>query len=569
MNRSGPLERFSLSSRSRHGYTLIEVLVATTLSLMILGGVIHLFSKVGASITESRSILESAERLRGAQTRMQLDLEGLTVLPLPPRRPDDGVGCLEIFEGPMMQANLGVNNNTPGAYLADFSVNPPRYSPNPGNANINVIPEPVDTDKANARDTSVGDVDDILFLTTRSSGKPFTGRFGGSAVESNVAEVAWFVRGNTLYRRQLLVAPNLFNTSPSPPQLFAWTNLASIPAGMTLINPPAAGFYAYNDISVRTINVAGNPYVVPNSLSDLTRRECRYGHPGGGNYDARAWSYLGLPTAKETSDPQFVAGVWDTSRVAGTPLPTVMGDFYANHPDLTNTIAGASFPKFDYWTPNPSARLTDSEIIKNPTTPPVTYQGSTVADDVILTNVIGFDVKVWDPGFPILQDTTTGQITSGQILKPGDENFILPGTTGTKGYSSTLPYVIIGFGGYVDLGYYPLYNPAGWDAVHNPNNIPVPQPNFSGYGRPPLTGSGTWPRVYDTWCNTYDVFATGAPTRNGFDDGNVGIVDNDSEPAYFAPYPAPMRGIQVKIRIFEPDSRQVREVTIEQDFLPK
>ena len=35
------------------------------------------------------------------------------------------------------------------------------------------------------------------------------------------------------------------------------------------------------------------------------------------------------------------------------------------------------------------------------------------------------------------------------------------------------------------------------------------------------------------------------------------------------PYPYPLRGIQVKIRVFEPDSRQVREVTVVQDFLPQ
>ena len=35
------------------------------------------------------------------------------------------------------------------------------------------------------------------------------------------------------------------------------------------------------------------------------------------------------------------------------------------------------------------------------------------------------------------------------------------------------------------------------------------------------------------------------------------------------PYPAPLRGIQVKIRVFEPDSRQIREVTVVQDFLPQ
>jgi hypothetical protein len=35
------------------------------------------------------------------------------------------------------------------------------------------------------------------------------------------------------------------------------------------------------------------------------------------------------------------------------------------------------------------------------------------------------------------------------------------------------------------------------------------------------------------------------------------------------PYPVPLRGIQVKIRTFEPDSRQIREVTVVQDFLPR
>ena len=35
------------------------------------------------------------------------------------------------------------------------------------------------------------------------------------------------------------------------------------------------------------------------------------------------------------------------------------------------------------------------------------------------------------------------------------------------------------------------------------------------------------------------------------------------------PYPIPLRGIQVKIRTFEPDSRQVHEVTVIQDFLPQ
>jgi hypothetical protein len=33
------------------------------------------------------------------------------------------------------------------------------------------------------------------------------------------------------------------------------------------------------------------------------------------------------------------------------------------------------------------------------------------------------------------------------------------------------------------------------------------------------------------------------------------------------PYPVPLKGIQIKIRVYEPDSRQIREVTLTQDFL--
>jgi hypothetical protein len=117
--------------------------------------------------------------------------------------------------------------------------------------------------------------------------------------------------------------------------------------------------------------------------------------------------------------------------------------------------------------------------------------------------------------------------------------------------------------------------------------------------------------VYDTWSTHYDrdepwwidrngdnvpqplevegdqdrdgVFNEGA---NGFDDpvdasgrhyvaqsppnivGN-GQVDEDLEKEAPPPYPHPLRGIQVKIRVFEPDSRQIREVTVVQEFLPR
>ena len=61
----------------------------------------------------------------------------------------------------------------------------------------------------------------------------------------------------------------------------------------------------------------------------------------------------------------------------------------------------------------------------------------------------------------------------------------------------------------------------------------------------------------------------GASANNGLDDDGNGVVDDNAERTNPPPYPIPLRGIQVKIRTFEPDSRQIREVTVEQTFLPQ
>jgi len=63
-------------------------------------------------------------------------------------------------------------------------------------------------------DRLVGDVDDVLLFTTRSSGAPFSGKLDAEIIESPVAEVVWYCRlvPNTfnprqynLYRRQRIV----------------------------------------------------------------------------------------------------------------------------------------------------------------------------------------------------------------------------------------------------------------------------------------------------------------------------------------------------------------------------
>jgi hypothetical protein len=461
------------------GYTLIEILVSTTLALILLGTVITIFGNVSTSVSESRSMLESAEQLRLASTRLQQDLAGVTVTMNPPRKPENNEGYFEIIEGPVgiIEGPVGVSTMT------NTSVTP--------NLTLPLNPA-VNGDANNVPDSSVGDFDDILMFTTRSTGRPFVGK--GAGGQSDVAEVAWFVRGRTLYRRVLLVVP-----SQGP-----WT-LAQ-----------AAGFYAGNDISVSVQNRGGTNVLVANTLGDLTRRECRYAHQcalaDAFPYDARRWQWrcASLPTGFTLPTPPVFL----------TTLPTLRE--CSSSSSSSSWVAGCSGPPaaasspqisaLDFWSNNISYRLSDQAFAAS---------NLRISDDVILNNVIGFDVKVWDPVLGMYVDL---------------------GNAGVGRFSASSSHVV----------------GMGKDASGNP------------------TGAITMSNVYDTWSTHYE--STGAPglqgtpgqSSDGLDNGGtVGVVDDDGEKLTSPPYPYPLRGIQVKIRVFEPDSRQVREVTVVQDFLPQ
>ncbi len=54
---------------------------------------------------------------------------------------------------------------------------------------------------------------------------------------------------------------------------------------------------------------------------------------------------------------------------------------------------------------------------------------------------------------------------------------------------------------------------------------------------------------------------------NGFDNDGVNGVGDPGERVSSPPYPVPLRGVQVNLRVYEPASRQMREVTIDESFL--
>jgi hypothetical protein len=183
--------------------------------------------------------------------------------------------------------------------------------------------------------------------------------------------------------------------------------------------------------------------------------------------------------------------------------------------------------------------------------------GAHFGEDVMISNALAFDVQVFDPRAPIVASPNTGE-----SLVPGDPGFwgaVLP-----QPVTATYPTNAIGYGAFIDLGYGQRYlaATAGWTNFSGPPNTKS-QLNSVGY-------------VYCTWATYYERDgvdqdnANGADQgTNGFDDDNQNGVDDAGELETSPPYPTPLRGIQVRIRAWDPDSRHVRQATVATDFVPE
>jgi hypothetical protein len=407
---------------ARRGMTLVEMLVATTMTLIIMGIVAQLFGVLGNTVNNSRSTMDVSSRLRSVANKLRQDLAGFTVPTLPPVAADADAGYLEVIEGAATDSSLGTNQ-------------------------------------------LIGDGDDVLMFTTHAPQQPFVGVYNGSSsIESPLAEVAWFCLPSSvttsgltlynLYRRQLLVM-SYVGVAP-----FLGTN--SITA-----NLPAE--YANYDISLRQ----DGAFVRPNSLGDLTKRENRFMH--------------------------FLSG---TVSATNFPYNATAANLFAN------------------------GRLS----------------GNRMGEDIVLTNVLAFDVRVFDPAAVIRSATTIA-------LTPGD-----------PGYGDASPPNPTPTGAYVDLG-------SGIAAT-----TLMGAADARSKLRPATVND---PRFYDTWSTHYefngideDRDGTVDEGTDGVDNNNDGVIDDLAERETSPPYPVALRGIEIRIRVYEPSSRQVRQVTVRHTFVP-
>ena len=532
-----------LADQQRRGLTLIETMIAMTISALIILAMAQAFQTISETVVVNRASVELAGQLRAASMQLQRDLAGLTVPTRPWAEMAGARGYFELYEGPDKD-----------------------YYPNDTDPVLGFV------------DSSLGDIDDILMFTSRNVDEPFSGQRNGNEISSPDAEIVWCAGGEDsngsgriesneryVYRRAFLIRPDLrydVNLFADPTLASGndtagvWPNLYSLNNGLDQLRTDLENFYRYNDISVRIeyLIQSGNVLVglVPNSLADLSSRRNRFAH---------------YPIL---IDGPKLGALRPAARLV---MPT----------DFGSQPTYATYPVFPYGLDvNPNS-VTSVERLCS-----VDYRSGSAT---ILSGVLGFDLQVYDP-------TAEIWVPAGLsvAVQPGD-----PAFTNSVAARINDPTIVKGRGTYVDLNYANAFALNG-TTVPPPvasyfSTSPALRSGMSGtsssnaYAQPLLVS-------YDTWCLEYerdgvnqDASAPPSPGngmppvtvnplpaqltdssidegRNGFDDptpGNPmgdGRVDELEEMETSPPYLAPLTGMRARLRVMDFDTRLVQQNTV-------
>jgi type II secretory pathway pseudopilin PulG len=509
----------SLSSRysqaihqRRIGFTLIEALIAITMTLVIMLALAQGFKRLSDDISKGRARLALSDQLRGVSEILRNDLAGLTVETDPTSKATKS-GYFLYYEGP----------------LADH---------HPVTCPINSLPG--GTPEQQLSTSKYGDFDDVLMFTARAKGEWFRGRVplaivkGAAAglpvgtnypgyvdddwlrtvvVASEYAEIAYFMMpsivptlngaatpyeeyaanlnssltivdrdspvnpsptpampgyftatgnaipdGFKLCRRVLLILPNL--NLPAG-QLFAGGTLA--PSIRLLANPVTTSLgsrrmlenaYQRCDLSVHRVpSPLANAPIAANTLEDLANPLNRFAHvtlPG---------PVIGGPPESRSMPILSLTGPLPLQQYALDPNISL-----AARSDSTFPECGFIRPEFLKRTFDPTTGLVattenpengnDVEVLSN--------------EEVLSTNCIAFDLKGYDPiarllyhnGSDGIPNPGTGWATLGAsgtddlVLSPSDPGYYdsIASLTGPTP-QPTLDQLTASQGAFVDLGW--------------------------------------------------------------------------------------------------------------------
>lgn len=491
--------------------------------------------------------------------------------------------------------------------------------------------------------------------------------WGSEALQSQLAEVAWFAVENpvepedaqtnafgepgyrSIYRRVLLIAPDLNygfpitgggNSRITGPGVVRVLRRAVQQDDVAEAIASLIAFQDRYDLSVRlewdqTLGNDGRWTIVANTLADLTKRENRFEHHGyASNLQERAFPFAVASSGTQAAGGDLAFGFdRELATTSGgnpeNPVATARND--ANRANFGNTFYrlsnfGQALASRPFVWPTTSARYAatpraimaddgldnrlDTQRVVGITNGLVPLSGSRRGEDLMISDVLAFDLRVYDPGAPIYEydDVVNDDRPPLAVVSPGSPGWEIAYRIDAENGTSPLgdlpvannSWRLSSAGAYVDLGYGFVLNAGGTATIPYPDYAPsldLPAPQFN--NAEALQSRNIAPQnqhflangyaTYDTWSfhyenNGIDEDGDGATDEgtNGFDDpgyysngpNSTALLtlsgpDDQGEYETTPPYPVPLRGMQVTLRVYERDSRQIREVKVKQAFVPR
>ncbi len=390
------------TSQGKHslGFTLVEMLVAVALVLLMMSLFAQVFQLAGGTITTQRGIAENDQRSRTFQNVFKADLDKRTFRQVMPWSVGED-GSLAECNAPLREGYFYISENNPLNDLDDelqFTMSINAVAKNPdlsayfGKATASASNPLTNADWVSS--TASGD-NFLRFVNQPEADDGWT--IPNGTAEAPAAEVAYFVRGGKLYRRILLIRRALpvgsridgqptFNDGRDA---FDYTVTAPVGGPAPYPDPTAvSGVSFWNDFDHSAFprpgfNASGpsEVYARFHSADDLSnasantqfplgRPQFRFGHnPFNGRsreFDSSG-NYFGRFTHEETSNFNF------------------------RYPQGLSTLGHPMTANIDLDVDPTTSPLTDNTF-------PAFAFGTRRGEDLLLSNVHGFDIKVWDAG---------------------------------------------------------------------------------------------------------------------------------------------------------------------------
>lgn len=646
----------------RQGFTLVEMLIAMTVTLLMMAGLAQTFSVIGSRIRETTVEVGLSTKLRGVAMQLRNDLEYRTVQNISFDRGQEN-GYFVYYEGPVADATtsfaIGREDVSKWGdfddYLA-FTAQAP-----PGAYFTGSVPQFV-LDQTGSDTTPVtirSQYAEVIYWVSPT----YTETGGAFSIDvipplpasGTLPTVVPVPNRLQLHRRVLLIRPdlNVVGTNqiylPTAYQPGAWVNNIANSGWSTGL----AKIHQMCDLSIsRQKQKAPSGSIgwdqplntiQANSLKDLSRPENRFAHVR-----------MPLPTTgiAKTTLPLLALG--NPSALAALPTPAASGSARANtNPAWAfgspHLLAGFLLPDFElgvkqeYQVPQTTATLS-SQTTAFGYAMPAGWGGDRRGEDVVLDDMLGFDVKLFDRSTTLVMlpgdDANPGNNRTGAnswefmgeansddvLISPNDPGFRYffdgnldwNGTDDSSlaarsaqnhpGGAANSDPLLISRGSFVDLGYATLRGGnvrARMDPMVQamPANVAgnsrlLLESEFSGvvyddntgaidhlsslrlsgkYGYSSATGGARWYQpVFDTWAveysegfpfdydTTYNTMVWPIPT------GTVPTVpiggELDAIGSAVPPFQSKPAAIQVTLRIEDKRSRQIRQLTVSENF---